>query len=256
MSEPPNSAMRAKRSVASRRQCGMAPASTTGPGSPPQRSRIIAVAASTASGIRARSMPRSKRCRASETIWWRRPVCATRTGSNRAHSTNTAVVAASQPVGSPPITPAIDCTPAASAMAQSSGSSDVVLAVQGVERFAGAAAQGQHVAGQFADVEHVQRAAEVEGEEVRHVDQRVDRAQADGGQPVLQPLRAGTVVQVADGAAEDPGAGLGPVDAPARAAVERRGDAGRDATVSACRCRRRPGRARCRGRQNSRRGWA
>ena len=97
-----------------------APASVTAPGSPPHSSRIIAVAASTASGISAGSMPRSKRWRASETIWWRRPVSATRTGSNSAHSMNTEVVVSSQPVASPPITPAIDCTPAASAMAQSS----------------------------------------------------------------------------------------------------------------------------------------
>ena len=41
------------------------------------------------------------------------------------------------------------------------------------------------------------------------------------GQPVLQPLRARPVAQLADGAAEDPGAGLGPVDLPARAAAER-----------------------------------
>ena len=48
------------------------PASVTAPGSPPHSSRIIAVAASIASGISAGSMPRSKRWRASETIWCRR----------------------------------------------------------------------------------------------------------------------------------------------------------------------------------------
>ena len=182
------------------------------------------VAASTASGISAGSMPRSKRWRASETIWWRRPVSATRIGSNSAHSMKTEVVASSQPVASPPITPAIDCTPAASAIAQSSGVDGVVLAVQRAERLAAAGAQRQHVAGQLRHVEHVQRAAEIDGEEVGDVDQRVDRPQADRGQPVLQPLRARPVPQVADGAAEDPGAGLGPVDLPARAAAERRRD--------------------------------
>ena len=171
--------MRAKRIVASRCQAGSAPAAVTVPGSPPHSSRISAVAASIASGISAGSRPRSNRWRASETIWWRRPVSAMRIGSNSAHSTKTSVVVSSQPVASPPITPAIDCTPAASQIAQSSGSSDVVLAVQRAHRLAGAAAQGQHVAGQFADVEHVQRAAEVEGEEIGDVDQRVDRAQAD-----------------------------------------------------------------------------
>ena len=44
------------------------PASVTAPGSPPHRSRIIAVAASIASGISAGSMPRSNRWRASDTI--------------------------------------------------------------------------------------------------------------------------------------------------------------------------------------------
>ena len=118
---PPKSASRAKRSVAWRCQGGSLPADTTSLASPPHRSRIIRVAASMASGIRAGSMPRSKRWRASEEMPWRRPVSATRTGSNRAHSTNTVVVASSQPVASPPITPASACTPAASAMAQSSG---------------------------------------------------------------------------------------------------------------------------------------
>ena len=99
------------------RQC---PRSMTSPGSPPQSSSTIAVAASNARGISTGSIPRSKRWRASETIAWRRPVSATRMGSNNAHSMNALVVRSSHPVGSPPITPAIDCTPAASAMAQSS----------------------------------------------------------------------------------------------------------------------------------------
>ncbi len=51
----------------------------------------------------------------------RRPVSATATGSNSAHSMNTLVVSSVLPVASPPITPASDCTPAASAMTQSSG---------------------------------------------------------------------------------------------------------------------------------------
>ena len=141
MSEPPKSAQRG-RSASWRRaaSAGSAPAAVTVPGSPPQNSRIMAVAASIASGISAGSRPRSNRCRASETIWWRRPVSATRTGSNSAHSMNTLVVVSSQPVASPPITPAIDCTPAASQITQSSGVDDVVLAVQRAQRFAGAAA--------------------------------------------------------------------------------------------------------------------
>ncbi len=82
---------------------------------------IIRVAASSPAGSSAGSIPRSNRWRASETIWWRRPVSETRTGSNSAHSMNTEVVPSSHPVAAPPMTPASDCTPAASAMAQSSG---------------------------------------------------------------------------------------------------------------------------------------
>ena len=67
-------------------------------------------------------MPRSKRWRASLVMAWRRPVRATATGSNRAHSRKTAVVASVQPVVSPPMTPARETTPEASAMTQSAGS--------------------------------------------------------------------------------------------------------------------------------------
>ena len=101
------------------------------------------------------------------------------------------------------------------------GGDGVVAAVQRAERLAAAGPQRQHVAGELRHVEHVQRAAEVDGEEVGDVHQRVDRPQADRRQPILQPLRARSVAQVADGAAEDPGAGLGPVDLPARAAAKR-----------------------------------
>ena len=193
----------------------------TVPASPPHSSRIIRVAASIASGSRAGSIPRSNRWRASETIWWRRPDSAIRTGSNSAHSTNTVVVVSSQPVASPPTTPASDCTPAASAMAQSSGGRRVVLAVQRPEALARAAPQHQRVAGELGHVEHMQRPAEIDGEEIGHIDQRVDRPQPDRGQPVGQPARARPVAQAADRAPEDPGAGLRPVDPPVRPAVER-----------------------------------
>ena len=248
--------MRSKRSVAVRCQAGGAPASVTSPGSPPHSSSTIAVAASTASGISAGSMPRSNRWRASETIWWRRPVSATRIGSNSAHSMNTdggGFVAAGRLAAHH-----------AGHRLHAGGIGDgailgghrVVAAVQRAERLAAAGPQRQHVAGQLRHVEHVQRAAEVDGEEVGDVDQRVDRPQADRDQPVLQPLRARPVAQVADGAAEDPGARLGPVDLPARAAAERRRHPAPAATASACRCRRRRDRARCRARKSSRRGSA
>ena len=65
-------------------------------------------------------MPRSKRWRASLVSAWRRPARATLTGSNRAHSRKTEVVVSLAPVVAPPMTPARDTTPDASAMTQSS----------------------------------------------------------------------------------------------------------------------------------------
>ena len=248
--------MRSKRSVAVRCQAGGAPASVTSPGSPPHSSSTIAVAASTASGISAGSMPRSKRWRASETIWWRRPVSATRIGSNSAHSMKTEVVVSSQPVGFAADHAGHRLHAGGIGDGAVLGGDGVVAAVQRPERLAAAGAQRQHVAGELRHVEHVQRAAEVDGEEVGDVDQRVDRPQADRRQAILQPLRAGSVAQVADGAAEDPGARLGPVDLPARAAAKRGRDLRPAATASACRCRRRRDRARCRARKSSRRGSA
>ena len=49
----------------------------------------------------------------------------------------------------------------------------------------------------FVGVEHMQRPAAVEGDVVGDVDQRVDRAQADGRQPLLQPLRRRAVLDAA-----------------------------------------------------------
>ncbi len=68
----------------------------------------------------------------------------------------------------------------------------------------------------------MQRAAEIDGEEIGHVHQCVDRAQADRGQPVGEPARARPVAQAADGAAQHPGASFRPIDPPARAGVEHR----------------------------------
>ena len=70
----------------------------------------------------------------------------------------------------------------------------------------------------------MERAAQVEGEEVRHVHQRVDRAQADAGEAALQPVRAGAVADAADGPAEYPGAGLRHGVGPGNRAEERARD--------------------------------
>ena len=47
-------------------------------------------------------------------------------------------------------------------------------------------------------VKHVQRAVAVIGEEVGYIDKRRDRAQANRFQPILQPLRAGAVLDALD----------------------------------------------------------
>ena len=80
----------------------------------------------------------------------------------------------------------------------------VVAAVQRAEGLAGAGPEAQHAALHPVGVEHVQRPAEVEGEEVGDVDQRVDRPQPDAGQPRLQPGGARPVAQAADRAARAP----------------------------------------------------
>ena len=104
------------------------------------------------------------------------------------------------------------------------GGDGVVLAVQCPHRFTRATAQGQRIASQLADIEHMQRAAEVEGKEIRHIHQRIDRAQADGRKPILQPFRAGGVADVADGAADNPGAGIQEIITPDRPTFERGGN--------------------------------
>ena len=69
----------------------------------------------------------------------------------------------------------------------------VVLAVERAQRLAGAGEADGDRAVQLVGVEDVQRPVAVVGDEVGDVDERGDRAEADGAQPVLQPLRRGAV---------------------------------------------------------------
>ena len=237
MSAPPSPAMRSKRRVASRCQAGSRAGAR--PPRPARRRRVRGssrVAASTASGISAgidaaleplarvgddlmaaagqRDADRiEQRALDEDARWWPRRSRSPRRRSRRPSTAR----------------------PAASAITQSSGVDGVVAcrSARGMSR----RAPGRSVSTsprQLRRVEHVQRTAEVDGEEIGDVDQRVDRPQADRDQPVLQPLRAGAVSHAADGAAEDPGAGLRPLDPPARAAVERGRRPLGGATASAC----------------------
>ncbi len=91
--------------------------------------------------------------------------------------------------------------------------------VERAERLARAREPHGEVAGDGAGVEHVQRAREVERHVVGDVDKRRDRPQPDGAQPVLQPLRAGAVLQVAEIASARPPGRRRPCPRESRAAT-------------------------------------
>ena len=98
----------------------------------------------------------------------------------------------------------------------------VGLAVERQDLFSVARHAHGQVAGQLVGVEHVERAAQVEGHQVGDVDQRGDRPEPDGLEPVLQPLRAGAVLHVAEKAADHAGTGglVGQVAQPLDRALE------------------------------------
>ncbi len=68
----------------------------------------------------------------------------------------------------------------------------------------------------------MERAAEIEGEEIGDIDQRVDRPKPDRDEPPPQPVGAFAIAQAAETAPQNVGAGLRPFDPPAH----RRGEAG------------------------------
>ena len=73
-------------------------------------------------------------------------------------------------------------------------------------------------------VEYVQRPGQIEGDVVGDVDQRRNRAQADGAQTVLQPLRAGTVFHAFEIAAHHQRAGILGVCGQIALPLDRRGE--------------------------------
>ena len=74
----------------------------------------------------------------------------------------------------------------------------VDLAVERQQRLAVLGAPDGEIAVDLGGVEHVQRAAAVEGDEVGDVDQRVDGPQTDRGEPLLQPVGRGSVLDALD----------------------------------------------------------
>ncbi len=73
----------------------------------------------------------------------------------------------------------------------------VGLAVERQQLFAVFRPAHREIAAHFRRVEHVQRPAAVVGDEIGDIDQRIDRAQADRGQSLLQPGRRRPVLDAA-----------------------------------------------------------
>ena len=73
----------------------------------------------------------------------------------------------------------------------------VDLAVEREQRFAVLCAAHHEIALHLVGVEHMQRPAAVIGHVVGDIDQRIDRTQADRGQPLLQPFRRRAVLDAA-----------------------------------------------------------
>ena len=87
----------------------------------------------------------------------------------------------------------------------------VLLSVETVERFAGLTQPRADGAPELLRVVDMKWAATIDRDVVRHVDEGVDGAQADGGQPVLQPRRRRAVLDAGDDAAGKRRAGGGGV---------------------------------------------
>ena len=108
-----------------------------------------------------------------------RPVAAVRTGSNRAASTKTSVVASVQPVASPPMTPPRLSHPRPVGDHGHLGVERVFLTVQREQGLARPRQADRQIALEPAGVEHMQRPVEIEGQKIGDVDQCRDRPQSD-----------------------------------------------------------------------------
>ena len=125
-------------------------------------------------------------------------MCAILVGSQSALSIRTSRVVSSQPE----CFAAHDSGDQLDAILVGDGDHAVVerisLAVEREHGFARAGAPHVKVARDLGEVEHMQRAAAVEGDVIRDVDERADRPQANRPQPLLHPFRRGAVGHAAD----------------------------------------------------------
>ena len=78
------------------------------------------------------------------------------------------------------------------------GLEDVGFSIEREDLLTALCAVHPEVALYLVHIENVQRAVQVVGEEVRHIDQEIDRAQADGADQVLQPFGAWPVLYTTD----------------------------------------------------------
>ena len=126
-----------------------------------------------------------------------RPVCAILSSSQSADSTRTFVVVSEQPVASPPMMPAERFDAFFVGNHTNRLVERVGLAVERQQLLSVSCAPHRQIAMHLVGIEHVQRPAAVEGDEIGDVDKRVDWTQPDCGQPLLQPVGRRTVLDAA-----------------------------------------------------------
>ncbi len=102
--------------------------------------------------------------------------------------------------------PPIDSTPSSSAITTLAGDSVYSRRVERQHLFAFPGTADRQVARDLRRVEDMQRPALVEGQVIGDIDQRVDRAEADGSQPLAHPGGARAVFHAAHEAKREAGA--------------------------------------------------
>src|ERR1051326_3975335 len=83
------------------------------------------------------------------------------------------------------------------------GIETIAAAIEGQDLLALARHAHGEIARELLRIEHMQRPAQIEGYIIGDIDQRRDRPEANGGQAMLQPARAGPVPEPTEIAADD-----------------------------------------------------